>query len=121
MDMYASDVSMQDAAPGPSTPAPQRSTHAVPLRADAPVEVSFSFEHPQSRVGIGASFLTHIAMGLIAFAVMRYTPEALSLEPVPEVSANKIVWLTEPGPGGGGGGGGNKAPDPPKKAELPGK
>ena len=32
-----------------------------------------------------------------------------------------IVWLNSPGPGGGGGGGGNKSPDPPKKAELPGK
>src|SRR5215207_5234346 len=30
-------------------------------------------------------------------------------------------FLHAPGPGGGGGGGGNKSPDPPKKAELPGK
>ena len=34
---------------------------------------------------------------------------------------NDIVWLAVPGPGGGGGGGGNKAPEPPRKAELPGK
>jgi periplasmic protein TonB len=32
-----------------------------------------------------------------------------------------IIWLQSPGPGGGGGGGGNKTPDPPRKAELPGK
>jgi periplasmic protein TonB len=121
MDVYASDVSMQDGTSGPEIPAPQRSVHAVHLRADAPVEVSFSFEHPQSRVGISASILTHIAMGLIAFAVMRYVPEAQVLEPVQEVTNKDIVWLSEPGPGGGGGGGGNKKPDPPKKAELPGK
>jgi periplasmic protein TonB len=32
-----------------------------------------------------------------------------------------IIWLSQPGPGGGGGGGGNKMPDPPRRAELPGK
>jgi TonB family protein len=32
-----------------------------------------------------------------------------------------LVWLETTGPGGGGGGGGNKTPDPPRKAELPGK
>ena len=63
----------------------------------------------------------HIVMGLIAFLVMRYAPEAVGLDPAPEVSAKDIVWLSDPGPGGGGGGGGNKMPDPPRKAELPGK
>ena len=29
--------------------------------------------------------------------------------------------MQEPGPGGGGGGGGNQMPEPPKKAEVPGK
>jgi TonB family protein len=33
----------------------------------------------------------------------------------------QIIWLPEKGPGGGGGGGGNKMPEPPRKAELPGK
>ena len=38
-----------------------------------------------------------------------------------EVHADRHLWLNSPGPGGGGGGGGNKSPEPPKKAELPGK
>jgi TonB family protein len=85
------------------------------------VEVHFSFEHAQSRVGIGASVLSHIAMAAIVFVVWRYAPEAQTLEVAPQVDTDKIIWLAEPGPGGGGGGGGNKMPDPPKKAELPGK
>lgn len=32
-----------------------------------------------------------------------------------------LVFLQAPGPGGGGGGGGNNRPEPPRKAELPGK
>jgi periplasmic protein TonB len=60
-------------------------------------------------------------MGLVAFLVMRYAPEAQSLGPEPTRLPSEIVWLAEPGPGGGGGGGGNEMPEPPKKAELPGK
>ncbi|MBA3271028.1 MAG: TonB family protein [Acidobacteria bacterium] len=81
----------------------------------------FSFEQSQSRVGVVASVLSHIAMAVIVFLVVRYAPEVPSLDITPVVSAKDIVWLPEPGPGGGGGGGGNKMPDPPKKAELPGK
>src|SRR5262249_47513710 len=36
---------------------------------------------------------------------------------LPDQLSDKIVWLSDPGPGGGGGGG-NKMPDPPKKAEV---
>lgn len=96
-------------------------SHTKHVTSDHPVEVHFSFEHPQSRVGVGASVLSHIAMALIAFAIMRYQPEARPLEVAPSEAPKEIVWLNEPGPGGGGGGGGNKAPDPPKKVELPGK
>jgi TonB family protein len=94
--------------------------HVLHVRPDVPVEVSFLFEHPQSRVGISASVLSHIAMAVIAFLVMRYQPEAQSLDIIDD-TPNDIVWLNEPGPGGGGGGGGNKAPEPPRKVELPGK
>lgn len=96
-------------------------SHITHVRADRPVEVSFSFEHPQSRVGISASVLSHIAMAFIAFLVMRYQPEAHSLGIAPTDLPRDIVWLNDPGPGGGGGGGGNRAPDPPKKIELTGK
>jgi periplasmic protein TonB len=102
-----------------SSPAPE--PHIIHVRADRPIDVSFSFEHPQSRVGVSASIISHVAMAFIAFLVMRYQPEAQSLDLVTEVTNKDIVWLSDPGPGGGGGGGGNNTPEPPKKAELPGK
>lgn len=108
----------------PETPKPTPSNAVDPhvtFRIDRPVDVRFSFEHAHSRVGVTASFCSHLAMALIAFLVMRYTPRAESVAPEPERPPSEIVWLAEPGPGGGGGGGGNKMPEPPKKAELPGK
>lgn len=95
--------------------------HVTHVRADRPVDVHFSFEQSQSRVGVAASIAAHLAMGVLAVLVMRYSPEAQSLEPEPERLPTELVWLAEPGPGGGGGGGGNNMPEPPKKAELPGK
>jgi len=102
------------------TPKREPESHITHIRADRPVDVSFSFEHPQSRVGVGASVASHLVMALIAVLVIRYQPEAQSVEIVPK-DTEDLIWLNIPGPGGGGGGGGNKAPEPPKKAELPGK
>jgi protein TonB len=96
-------------------------SHITHIRAERPVEVSFSFEHPQSRVGVGASVLSHIAMAVIALLVINYTPEPRALEIAKDELPNEIVWLNQPGPGGGGGGGGKKQPEPPRKVELPGK
>ena len=110
---------MQDTTT-PSTPI-QADSHVTHIRADRPIDVHFSFEQAQSRVGVAASVLSHVAMGLIVFLVIRYAPEPEPLEITPVLSVKDIVWIPEPGPGGGGGGGGNKMPDPPKKAELPGK
>jgi protein TonB len=101
--------------PAHSTP------HELHVLADRPVEVHFQFERPQSRVGIGASIGAHIVMGLIALAILNYVPSKAVFEPPPDLSPDRLVWLVSPGPGGGGGGGGNKAPEPPRKAELPGK
>jgi TonB family protein len=95
--------------------------HITHVRADRPIDVSFSFEHPQSRVGVSASVAAHLAMALIVFIVMRWVPDPPVVEALQEVDTTDIVWLPEPGPGGGGGGGGNNSPEPPKKAELPGK
>ena len=96
-------------------------SHITHVRAERPIEVSFSFEHAQSKVGISASVLSHIAMAVIAVLVMRYQPEAQSLDVPKDDLPNDIVWLNLPGPGGGGGGGGERKPEPPKKIELPGK
>jgi protein TonB len=107
-------------APAPtieSTPHTGSDLHLI----DRPVEVNFSFEHHQSRLGVLASIISHIVVAAIIFAMTLYRPTYESLSLMPEVEAKDIVWLSEPGPGGGGGGGGNKNPDPPKKVELPGK
>ena len=101
----------------PSAPSTSRVSH---VRPDRPVDVSFSFERSQSRVGITASLVSHLLMALIVVLVLQYQPESQSSEPPPRLP-NDIVWLSEPGPGGGGGGGGHKMPEPPRKAELPGR
>ena len=85
-------------------------------------ELTFSFEHRQSRVGVGAAFGTHVLFVLVALILMYYAPRPDASGPVPPPQyPNDIVWLNTPGPGGGGGGGGNQMKEPPKKAELPGK
>ena len=84
-------------------------------------ELTFSFEHPQSRVGVGASIATHIIFFAIAIFIATYGPTPSALSPQEDRLPTNIVWLDQKGPGGGGGGGGNKMPEPPKKAEVPGK
>jgi protein TonB len=85
-------------------------------------ELSFGFEHRQSRVGVGAAFGSHVLFVLLAIFLLYYAPSPSIGGPVPPASYPKdIVWLNLPGPGGGGGGGGNQMPEPPKKAELPGQ
>ena len=85
-------------------------------------ELMFSFERPQSRVWVGASIATHLLFFALAIFVATYGPTPYAGGP-PDADRmpTNIVWLQEPGPGGGGGGGGNQMPEPPKKAEVPGK
>ena len=79
---------------------------------------------PSNSVRVGNAFsvslVTHIALFLALLFIL-----SLPVVPVPDsqspLSIKDIVWIASPGPGGGGGGGGNKAPDPPRKAELPDK
>lgn len=86
-----------------------------------PVELRFGFENRHSSVGLGASMAAHIAFALAILLALRFAPQPSALELLPDNPIKDIVWLADPGPGGGGGGGGNKMPDPPKKAEVPGK
>jgi TonB family protein len=88
-----------------------------------PAEVHFSFENQDKRMGgaIGASVLSHAAFLLLFFIVANLMPEPVRQAILPDRLSNEIVWLSTEGPGGGGGGGGNKTPEPPTKAELPGK
>jgi protein TonB len=105
----------------PPKPPDQVSDRRLHVLADRPVDVMFSFERPQSQVGVTSSILAHMAMVVIAFLIIRYAPDPTPLPMPPDDPTDDIVWIAQPGPGGGGGGGGNKSPDPPRKAELPGK
>lgn len=89
--------------------------------SDRPVELRFGFEQRQSSVGVGASMAAHLGFALAILLAIRFAPQPGALEFLPDTPIRDIVWLAVEGPGGGGGGGGNKMPDPPKKAELPGK
>jgi hypothetical protein len=80
-------------------------------------ELTFSFEHRQSRVGVGAAFGTHVFFALVVLFLMYYAPNPNAGAPQGPIEYPKeIVWIPQAGPGGGGGGGGNQMPDPPKKA-----
>jgi protein TonB len=70
---------------------------------------------------LAVSLGTHIGGLLLFLFVIANMPAPSPNVAQREVMPTDIVWLNSPGPGGGGGGGGNKSPDPPKKAELPGK
>jgi protein TonB len=97
-------------------------SRTAPLHlSDRPVELRFGFEQRQSGLGVGASMAAHVALALMILLVIRFAPEPSALELLPDQPIKDIVWLADPGPGGGGGGGGNKMPDPPRKAEVPGK
>ena len=97
----------------------------VHLESDShPREVEFLFERQRSRVGgaVGASIVTHVAATVLFLLALKYGPRAYTSSDLqPDPINQQIVWLAEPGPGGGGGGGGNRSPEPPRKAEIPGK
>lgn len=89
--------------------------------ADRPAEVRFLFEQRERRAGgaAGASVLVHAVLGVLAFALAHYGPRPAASDSVPDRLPRDIVWLAEPGPGGGGGG--SASPEPPRRAELPGR
>ena len=67
------------------------------------------------------STLTHVGGFLLVLFIVSRMPEAAPPSQPVRTTPAEIVWLDTPGPGDGGGGGGNRMPDPPRKAELPGK
>ena len=106
----------------------------VPLTADQPM-ASPPGDSPNARLlagdvdraananvrfgnAFGVSMGVHIALLLTVLVVLSRVPEITA--PIKSMDLTDIVWLDQPGPGGGGGGG-NKMPDPPRRAELPGK
>lgn len=120
-DTTAVIPSTTPAAPG--NPSPDLGHLTVRPENMGPLEVHFSFERQQQRMGnaLGASVLTHAALVLLFVIAASLLPEPARQALLPERAPDQIVWLAEPGPGGGGGGGGNQMKEPPKVAELPGK
>lgn len=97
---------------------------SVHLDDRRPEDVLFHFERQGKRIpgALGTSFLTHVAFGVLLALAIRYSPTADGSKIFNQPDSNdRIIWLATPGPGGGGGGGGNKSPEPPRKAEMPGK
>ncbi len=97
---------------------------SVHVEGAHPPEVHFSFEHQSKR--LPAAFAAALALDVAVFGLLlllgRFGSGVDSTPAVlPEENTTQLVWLSEPGPGGGGGGGGNRAPEPPRQAELPGK
>lgn len=95
-------------------------SRSAPLQlTDHPVELRFGFESRQSNVGVGASVAAHIGFALLILLALRMGPQVTpTIFDTPDITS--LVFLPIPGPGGGGGGGGNKAPEPPRKAEVKG-
>lgn len=95
-------------------------SRSAPLQlTDHPVELRFGFESRQSNVGVGASVAAHLGFVLICVLTLRLAPQpGPAIFETPDITS--LVFLPIPGPGGGGGGGGNKAPEPPRKAEVKG-
>jgi protein TonB len=67
------------------------------------------------------SMVSHIGGVLLGLFLVSFADPPAVNGPNPFDLPKDIVWLKQPGPGGGGGGGGNRMPDPPRRAELPGK
>lgn len=97
---------------------------SVHVEGAHPAEVPFLFEQRPKRLGfsVAASAAVDVTFALLLVFVSRIPVHPISLEQVvPDKPNSNIIWLSQPGPGGGGGGGGNQMPEPPRKAELPGK
>jgi periplasmic protein TonB len=96
-------------------------SRSAPLQlTDHPVELRFGFESRQSNVGVGASVAAHLGFALLVLLAIRLAPQPGPPDVFDTPDITSLIFLPIPGPGGGGGGGGNKAPEPPRKAEVKG-
>ena len=95
------------------------SSSSLSIRPDDPITVLGALEQPDARVRsmLGAGLVTHLVIIGLVLLLLAILPKRAYQAILPDRLSDKIVWLSDPGPGGGGGGG-NKMPDPPKKAEV---
>lgn len=78
---------------------------------------------PERARGAALSAAAHLTLGLVALAVARYQPAAAVPVVDPVRPPAQMVWVPTDTPtaGGGGQGGGNQRPEPPRRAEAPGR
>jgi protein TonB len=78
---------------------------------------------PERARGALLSAAAHVTLGLIAVAVARYQPAAVVSAGDPVRPPAQMVWVPTDAAavGGGGQGGGNQRPEPPRRAEAPGR
>ena len=114
----------ESAQPGGSA-APPNPPH-LSVRADGPDQREFNFLVGQQSKRLVPAFLTSGAINALVFLLAILAgrwgvTEGTKAPFIPDLTNTRLVYLNQPGPGGGGGGGGNRAPEPPKPVELPGK
>ncbi len=117
------EVSSQVPSSSAKAVVPAQRSKATSVRRDLYLaDVPFLLEKGTGRTrgALGVSFLTHVVVIALAVYVAQRLPAA-STTLLRDLRNYQIVWLPVPGPGGGGGGGGNLTPEPPRKAEIPGK
>lgn len=103
-------------------PMPDSHTGASPnarfLIGDVPHGAS---ERKRFGNAMGASAAAHVLGFFVIVLIMTSLPDLATPDrPISDLTRD-IIWIAQEGPGGGGGGGGNQTPEPPRKAELPGK
>jgi TonB family protein len=98
-------------------PEPRANPNAQFLAGELP---HLEGDRSRYRRSLAVSLSSHVGGALLFLFAIANMPDAPSIVPR-DIMPSEIVWLNSPGPGGGGGGGGNQSPEPPKKAELPGK
>ncbi len=78
---------------------------------------------PERRRGAVLSAGVHLAVGLLVFGVARHQPAEGRHDSAPVRPPARMIWVPtdSPAAGGGGRGGGNRRPEPPRRAEAPGR
>jgi TonB family protein len=92
------------------------------MRIDGRPELEFQFAQQPGRLALSflGTFLVQAALVVVLYIAGREALQATGVLPQ-DPPAQMVFLANQPGPGGGGGGGGNRMPDPPRRAEAPGK
>lgn len=113
---------MSDAPPATPQEPNAHGSVILPLGGHPTIDLEFGQDRQRFSGAAVVSFLAHIGFTLLLYFGIRAVPAGQATQQVkPPEPKYDLVFLAVPGPGGGGGGGGNKSPEPPRRAEAPGK